>query len=98
MELTPEFIQESSYCGGDHFIVEDFLDFSNDDALFTDATFDSSLAVAHSTDSSTFTPVDSCSSSLFSVCEPSIGCRGLNDGQFAGDLSLPVISSPCSIV
>ncbi|MBA0869484.1 hypothetical protein Goshw_028608 [Gossypium schwendimanii] len=88
-----EFIQESSYCGGDHFIVEDLLDFSNDDAVFTDGTFDSSLALAHSTDSSTFTPVDSCTSSLFSVCEPNIGtdigCRGLNHDQFAGDLPLP---------
>ncbi|MBA0626368.1 hypothetical protein Godav_004047 [Gossypium davidsonii] len=96
-----EFIQESSYCGGDHFIVEDLLDFSNDDAVFIDGTFDSSLALAHSTDSSTFTPVDSCTSSLFSVCEPNIGtdigCRGLNHDQLAGDLPLPIISSPHAI-
>lgn len=83
-----EFIQESSYCGGDHFIVEDLLDFSNDDAVFTDGTFDSSLVLAHSTDSSTFTPVDSCNSSLFSVCEPNTGTVSV--AEVSTTISLPV--------
>ncbi|XP_022752214.1 GATA transcription factor 9-like [Durio zibethinus] len=81
---------------GDHFIVEDLLDFSNEDAAITDDAFDSSVA-GNSTDSSTVTAVDSCNSSSFSGCEQNlavnIGCRGFTDGQFAGDLSVPV-SSP----
>ncbi|XVE97585.1 hypothetical protein REPUB_Repub03eG0032000 [Reevesia pubescens] len=100
---APEFFQGSNYCsqfppekpaaGGDHFIVEDLLDFSNEDAVITDAaTFDSSVA-GHSTDSSTVTAVDSCNSSSFSGCEPNlagdIGCRGLTGVQFAGDLCVP---------
>ncbi|XWS70311.1 hypothetical protein CRYUN_Cryun03dG0037100 [Craigia yunnanensis] len=98
---APEFFQGSSYssqfapekhAAGDHFIVEELLDFSNEDAVITDATFDSSVA-CHSTDSSTVTAVDSCNSSSFSGCEPNlagdIGCRGFTDGQFAGDLYVP---------
>ncbi|OMO86662.1 Zinc finger, GATA-type [Corchorus olitorius] len=98
---APEFYQGSSYCSqfapekpapGDHFIVEDLLDFSNEDAVITDGNFDSSVA-GHSTDSSTVTAVDSCNSSSFSGSEPNfagdIGCRGLTDGQFAGDLCVP---------
>ncbi|XWS17699.1 hypothetical protein CRYUN_Cryun33cG0089500 [Craigia yunnanensis] len=98
---APELFQGSSYCSqlapekpaaGDHFIVEDLLDFSNEDAVITDGTFDSSVA-GHSMDSSTVTAVDSCNSSSFSGCEPNlagdIGCRGFTDGQFAGDLCVP---------
>ncbi|KAL4318939.1 hypothetical protein GQ457_18G013370 [Hibiscus cannabinus] len=66
----------------DHFIVEDLLDFSNDDVVLTD-----------STDSSTVTAVESCNSSSFSCPEPNsagdIGCRSFTDGQFAGDLCVP---------
>ncbi|KAK6273937.1 hypothetical protein POUND7_011020 [Theobroma cacao] len=99
---APEFYQGSSYCSqfapekpaaGDHFIVEDLLDFSNEDAVITDGTFDSSVAGGHSTDSSTVTAVDSCNSSSLSGCEPNfagdMGCRGFTDGQFAGDLCVP---------
>ncbi|XP_022731735.1 GATA transcription factor 12 [Durio zibethinus] len=98
---APEFYQASSYCSqfapekpaaGDHFIVEDLFDFSNEDAVITDGTFDSSVA-GHSTNSSTVTAVESCNSSSFSGCEPNlagdIGCRGFTDGQFAGDLCVP---------
>ncbi|XVF89163.1 hypothetical protein PTKIN_Ptkin19aG0108200 [Pterospermum kingtungense] len=109
---APEFFQGSSNCaqfasekasaggvgvgGGDHFIVEDLLDFSNedDDAVITDGgAFDVSCVAGHSTDSSTVTAVDSCNSSSFSGSEPNltadIGCRGFTDGQFTGDLSVP---------
>ncbi|XVF35430.1 hypothetical protein REPUB_Repub18cG0145100 [Reevesia pubescens] len=99
---APEFYQGSSYCSsqfvsekptaGDHFIVEDLLDFSNEDAVITDCAFDSSVA-GHSTDSSTVTAVNNCNSTLFSGCEPNlasgIGCRGSTNAQFAGELCVP---------
>ncbi|XVE71014.1 hypothetical protein DITRI_Ditri10aG0115900 [Diplodiscus trichospermus] len=99
---APEFFQGSSYCSqlvlektatGDHFIVEDLLDFSNDDAVITNSTFDSSVA-ANSMDSSNFMVVDSYNSSSFSGCEPNlagdIGCRGFTDhGQLGDDLCVP---------
>ncbi|XVE53751.1 hypothetical protein DITRI_Ditri03aG0027900 [Diplodiscus trichospermus] len=101
MEASESF-QGTSYCsqltpekptsGTDHFIVEDLLDFSNDDAVITDGALDSYVA-GHSTDSSTVTVTDSCNSSSFSGCEPNlavdIGCRGFSNGQFAGDLCVP---------
>ncbi|GMI88509.1 GATA transcription factor 12 [Hibiscus trionum] len=89
---APEFFQPSTYSekpppAADHFIVEDLLDFANEDAVVTDA------ATFNSTDSSTVTAVESCNSSLFSGPEPSladdIGCRSFTDGQFAGDLCVP---------
>ncbi|XVF48543.1 hypothetical protein PTKIN_Ptkin03bG0199200 [Pterospermum kingtungense] len=101
---APEFYQGSSFCsqfgapekpaaGVDHFIVEDLLDFSNEDAVVTDATFDSSSVAGHSTDSSTVTAVDSCNSSSFSCRETKLsadfGCRGFTDSQFSGDLCVP---------
>ncbi|KAE8731710.1 GATA transcription factor 12 [Hibiscus syriacus] len=91
---APEFFQASSCSSqlapekpasiADHFIVEDLLHFSNEDAVITKQTFDSSAA-GHSTDSSTVTVVDSCNSSSFSGCEPilvgGIACRGFTDGH-----------------
>ncbi|TKY74542.1 GATA transcription factor 9 [Spatholobus suberectus] len=61
----------------DHFIVEDFFDFSNDDddAAVTDATFDS----VPTDDSPTVTPVDGTNKSNFPAA----------DGHFSGDLSVP---------
>ncbi|KAE8656585.1 GATA transcription factor 12 [Hibiscus syriacus] len=99
---APEFFQASSCSSqlapeepastADHFIVEDLLDFSNEDAVITEQTFDSSVA-GHSTDSSTVTAVDSCNSSSFSGCEPNlvggIGCRGFTDGHSSADLYVP---------
>lgn len=81
--------------GGDHFIVEELLDFSNEDAILTDAAaFDD--VTANSTDSSTVTVVDSCNSSSFSGCGPNFpgennGCRNFSDAHFSGDLCVPVI-------
>lgn len=60
--------------GGDHFIVEDLLDFSNEDedAMVTDPSNNNIVTpTTNSTDSSTVTFVDSCNSSSFSGCEPS---------------------------
>ncbi|KAJ7965932.1 GATA transcription factor [Quillaja saponaria] len=96
--LCPQFTSDNNKtnvgCGGgggsgDHFIVEDLLDFSNDDAVLTDGNLDS--IAGNSTESST--AVDSCNSSSFSGCEPNfvadIGCRSLADGNFSSDLCVP---------
>lgn len=78
---------------GDHFIVEDLLDFPNDDDIMTDGFFDT--VTGNSTDSSTVTVVDSCNSS-FSGSEPhfsgNFGNRNFTDAQFSGELCVPVIS------
>lgn len=78
---------------GDHFMVEDLLDFPNDDDIMTDGFFDT--VTGNSTDSSTVTVVDSCNSS-FSGNEPhfsgDVGCRNFTDAQFSGELCVPVIS------
>ncbi|KAE8682653.1 GATA transcription factor 12 [Hibiscus syriacus] len=99
---APEFFQASSCASqlvpekpaaaADHFIVEDLLDFSNEDAVITEQTLDSS-APGHSTGSSTVTVVDSCNSSSFSGCEPNleggVGYRGFTDGHSSTDLYVP---------
>ncbi|XP_020208394.1 GATA transcription factor 12 isoform X2 [Cajanus cajan] len=70
----------------DPFIVEDLFDFSNhDDAVITDATFDS--VPVNSTDSSTVTAVESCNSSSFS--DPNPATRNLSNANFSGDLCVP---------
>ncbi|KAE8680931.1 GATA transcription factor 12 [Hibiscus syriacus] len=69
----------------DHFIIEDLLDFSNEDVVTPDAF--------HSTGSSSVTAVDSCNSSSLSGLEPNfagdIGGRSFTDDQFDGDLCVP---------
>ncbi|ESW12981.1 hypothetical protein PHAVU_008G157600 [Phaseolus vulgaris] len=90
--IFPQFTLDTSKNNNpDHFIVEDLLDFSNDDAVIADSIFDS-LPV-NSTDSSNVTAVDSCNSSSFSGYDPhtipDIGSRNLSDGHFSGDLSVP---------
>jgi hypothetical protein len=91
--------------GGDHFIVEDLLDFSNedDDAMITDPNNNNTIVTAttNSTDSSTVTVVDSCNSSSFSGREPSsfngdIGSHHTNnfshhDVHLGSELCVPVI-------
>lgn len=76
---------------GDHFVVEEFLDFSNEDTVIADAAFDA--VAGNSTDSSTVTVVGSCNSSNFSSCGPNflndIGCRNFADGQFSSELCVP---------
>ncbi|XAR70845.1 hypothetical protein NMG60_11027876 [Bertholletia excelsa] len=103
---TPEFFQAGYYSGqftperrhsaaksaaGDHFAVDDLLDFPNDDAMATDGTFDGAITGA-STESSSITVVDSCNSS-FSGSEPhfsrDMGCRSFADVQFSSDLCVP---------
>ncbi|XP_024166102.1 GATA transcription factor 12 [Rosa chinensis] len=81
---------------GDGFMVEDLLDFSNDDAVITDAAaaaFDN--VTGNSTDSSTLTVIDSsCNSSSLSGCEPAnfpadFGSRNFNEVPFSSDLCVP---------
>ncbi|KAL4371977.1 hypothetical protein HN51_017019 [Arachis hypogaea] len=82
---------------GDNFIVEDLLDFSNDDGIIANnngvvATLDSVPGNSVSADSSNTTVVESCNSSSFSFsgCDPGmvadIGSRSLVDGHFSGEL------------
>ncbi|KAF5726186.1 GATA transcription factor 12 [Tripterygium wilfordii] len=90
-QFTPEkhhsLDSKTSNGGGEHFIVEDLLDFSNDhdDPVAPDGATTSAFdtVTTNSTDSSTLTVVDSCNSSSFSGCEPSF------NGQFSGDLCVP---------
>ncbi|XP_058074211.1 GATA transcription factor 12-like [Magnolia sinica] len=81
---------------GDHFIIEDLLDFSNEDDDVAAAGGDDGArdtAAGNSTDSSsTITVVDSCNSSL-SVSDKhfsgDIGCRSYADANFSSDLCVP---------
>ncbi|XP_010249552.1 PREDICTED: GATA transcription factor 12 [Nelumbo nucifera] len=89
---NPQFTPEKRHSDpkpGDHFIIDDLLDFSNEDAVITDGTFD---ITGNSTDSSTVTVLDSCNSS-FSGSDPhfsgDFGCRSFPDAQFSGDLCVP---------
>ncbi|KAK9282138.1 hypothetical protein L1049_005050 [Liquidambar formosana] len=68
---------------GEHFTVEDLLDFSNEEDVMTDGFFDT--ITGNSTDSSTVTVVDSCNSSV----SGNVGCRSFSEGQFSGDLCVP---------
>ena len=97
---TPQFAPEKKVGGGagEHFVVEDLLDFSNEEdeagvaAGGDDAGFDATAG--NSTDSSTVTAVDSCSNS-FSGSDPHFSgdlvCRSFADASLSGDLCEPVI-------
>ncbi|XP_050364849.1 GATA transcription factor 12 [Argentina anserina] len=104
---APEYFQ-NSFCkanngagaGGDNFMVEDLLDFSNDDAVITDGVAVAAASVAfdnvtgNSTDSSTLTVIDSSCNSSLSGCEPAnfaadFGGRSLNEVPFSSDLCVP---------
>lgn len=94
---NPQFTPEKRYSEqkpAEHFLIEDLLDFSNEDAVApADEAFDS--GTGNSTDSSTVTVVDSCNSS-FSGSEPhfsgDLSQRSFTDSHFSGDLCVPVIS------
>ncbi|WCJ29514.1 GATA transcription factor 12 [Euphorbia peplus] len=87
---APEFYNNQSSSdkpSTDHFIVEDLLDFSNDDDddVINDVAFDSVTI-----DSSTVTPLDSCNSSnSFSGSEPTSFNANFSDVQFSSDLCVP---------
>ncbi|KAG2691885.1 hypothetical protein I3760_08G026800 [Carya illinoinensis] len=89
--FCPQYVYEKTdnktTATGDHFIVEDLLDFSNDDAVVTDGTYDT--AAGNSIDSSTVTVVDSWNSSSFSGGDQNFmgnfECRNFSDGHFSSD-------------
>ncbi|KAE8687818.1 GATA transcription factor 12 [Hibiscus syriacus] len=85
---APEFFQPPP--PADHFIVEDLLDFSNEDP---DVSHFNSSVAGDSIGSSSVTAVDSCNSSSLSGSAPNfagdVGCRSFIDGQFADDLCVP---------
>ncbi|KAL6006108.1 hypothetical protein ACLOJK_040154 [Asimina triloba] len=104
-EGNPQFTPEKRHGdakSGDHFIVDDLLDFSNEDdeeaAVGAGAEAGGGdgggyhAAATNSTDSSTITVVDSCNSS-FSGSEPhfsgDVACRSYPDGHFSSDLCVP---------
>lgn len=66
---------------GEHFTIDDLLDFSHDEPMVTDGFLDN--VAGNSTDSSTVTVVDSCNSSV-------TGNRSFGDSHFSGDLCVPV--------
>ncbi|OAY53063.1 GATA transcription factor 9 [Manihot esculenta] len=73
---------------GDHFAVDDLLDFPNeDDATMTDCFFDNiTKKCAVTTDSSTFTSNDSSNSS---ISGNHVGYRSFDDSQFSSELCVP---------
>ncbi|XP_060168780.1 GATA transcription factor 9-like [Lycium barbarum] len=87
MESTPEFFQRSKVVVSDHFVVEDLLDFPNDDEiLVTDDMLDVDFATGTSMDSSFSGSNNINQESQF----PSdIGCQSFNDGHFSGEFSVP---------
>ncbi|KAL2517759.1 GATA transcription factor 12 [Abeliophyllum distichum] len=94
-QLTPE-KRLSDSKNGDHFIIEDLLDFPNDDGMVTDVPF-GGVMTGNSTDSSTVTAVDTSCNSSFSgrtaethFADDNIGgCRTVPDGQFSSELCVP---------
>ncbi|XP_022868202.1 GATA transcription factor 9-like [Olea europaea var. sylvestris] len=87
---NPDFFQGNYAKNGDHFIIEDPLDFPKDDVMLTEDTFDSSVGA--STNSSAATVVDASCNSSFSgsstTTEPHFpggigGCQSFADEQFS---------------
>ena len=74
---------------GEHFTIDDLLDFSHDEHMVTDAFFDN--VAGNSTHSSTVTVVDSCNSSVSGGEQKFSGNRSFGDSHFSGDLCVPVI-------
>ncbi|KAL2548421.1 GATA transcription factor 9 [Forsythia ovata] len=92
-QFTPEkpFFESKS---DDRFVVEDLLDFPNDDGMVAEleAAFDAATMAGASTDSSTLTVINT-SSNSGSTIEPhfagDISCRSFSDGHFSSELCVP---------
>ncbi|CAL9160014.1 unnamed protein product [Musa hybrid cultivar] len=86
-QCAPERKASGGGAGGDQFVVEDLLDFSNEEE-----EEEAEALAGSSTDSSTVTAVDSCSNSS-SGPEPhpssDIVCRSFADASLSGDLCEP---------
>lgn len=72
---------------GEHFTIDDLLDFSNEDAVMTDGFFDN--VAGNSNDSSTVSAFDSCNSGSGPQFSGNVGSRSFGDSQFTGDLCVP---------
>ncbi|CAA2953764.1 GATA transcription factor 9-like [Olea europaea subsp. europaea] len=94
-QLTPE-KRLSDGKNGDHFIIDDLLDFPNEDGMVTDGPFEA-VMTGNWTDSSTVTALDNSFNSSFSgrtaethFAGDNIGvCRSFADGQFSSELCVP---------
>ncbi|KAK6161881.1 hypothetical protein DH2020_001722 [Rehmannia glutinosa] len=103
---NPEFFDESLYNAefptemrlsdaknSDHFIIEDLLDFPNDDGMVAaDGGVEAAWTGGTSTDSSAATAVDNSCNSSFSTAEPHFPAAdigGPGGGQFASELCVP---------
>lgn len=85
-----QYSESSKPVMGEHFVIEDLLDFPNDDVVVTEnGAIDN--VTGTSTDSSALTVVDSCNSSFSGYGEPRYS-GNLADPQFSNDLCVPVIS------
>ncbi|CAH9136375.1 unnamed protein product [Cuscuta epithymum] len=91
---------DAKNAGGDHFIVEDLLDFPSDEGMLAEGAIDDAAAAAAvaggaSTDSSTATAFDASCNSSFSggahdvQFAADLSCRNLADGPFAGEFCVP---------
>ncbi|KAL6971009.1 hypothetical protein U1Q18_030690 [Sarracenia purpurea var. burkii] len=92
-QFTPESrISDPKSAGGDHFIVEDVLEFPNDDAGVENGKFGDAI-LGGSSESSAITIVES-SNSSFSGSEPQLPgdvvCRSFANDQFSSDICVPV--------
>ncbi|KAJ4958801.1 hypothetical protein NE237_025912 [Protea cynaroides] len=88
-QITTE-IRHNDPKSGDNFFIDDLLNFSNEDVIVNDGTFNS--VTGNSTDSSTVTAVDSCNSSFSGGdihYSGDLGCSNFADAQFSGDLCVP---------
>ncbi|KAI4355594.1 hypothetical protein L6164_004352 [Bauhinia variegata] len=75
---------------GEPFVIDDLLDFSNEDAIVSDGFFGN--VAGNSTEPSSVTAVDSCNSSISgndNRLPGNVASRGFGDPHFSGELCVP---------